>query len=301
MFRDLEEDPFFADPFCSHRENLHQMMNNFPGLLGEHSVFNLPDGGTNRQRRAINHGTQEVSRANDRGAGSVDPFQSMNSMMEHMRKRMFDMQSDLGCVSSDPNGHSLNTSNVMTYAKVGNEPPKVFQASSHVHRIPGGIIETRRAVKDSESGVEKMSIGHHIKDRAHVIQKSRNQRTGDEEMDQDFINLSEADASVFDQEWQHKVSTFMPPGQQGYDFQDIKNAMEGQGQRKCRKHSAGQAASVERKTELTCQVDDLSSELEDVRDEQLLRRSVIKDRLLHSLLLPLVLVAILLRALLLHA
>lgn len=27
----------------------------------------------------------------------------------------------------------------MSYAKVGNEPPKVFQASTHVHRVPGGV------------------------------------------------------------------------------------------------------------------------------------------------------------------
>lgn len=37
-----------------------------------------------------------------------------------------------------------------------------------------------------------MAIGHHIHDRAHVIKKSKNSKTGDEEMNQEFINLDES-------------------------------------------------------------------------------------------------------------
>lgn len=110
----------------------------------------------------------------------------------------------------------------MTYSKVGNEPPKVFQASSSTRCAPGGvrmydvficlchphlprsdppihlnichcqqIKETRRAVKDSESGVEKMAIGHHIHDRGHVVEKKYNKKTGDKELNQNFHNMDE--------------------------------------------------------------------------------------------------------------
>jgi len=54
------------------------------------------------------------------------------------------------------------------------------------------VKETRKALKDSESGLEKMAIGHHIHDRAHVIKKSKNSKTGDEELNQEFINLDES-------------------------------------------------------------------------------------------------------------
>lgn len=37
-----------------------------------------------------------------------------------------------------------------------------------------------------------MAIGHHIHDRAHVIKKSKNSKTGDEELNQEFINLDES-------------------------------------------------------------------------------------------------------------
>ena len=44
-------------------------------------------------------------------------------------------------------------------------------------------------MRDSDSGLEQMSIGHHIRDRAHILQRSRNHRTGDQEERQDYINL----------------------------------------------------------------------------------------------------------------
>lgn len=53
------------------------------------------------------------------------------------------------------------------------------------------IKETRRAVKDSESGVEKMAIGHHIQERGHVVEKKYNKKTGDKELNQNFQNMDE--------------------------------------------------------------------------------------------------------------
>lgn len=58
------------------------------------------------------------------------------------------------------------------------------------------IRETRRTVRDSNSGLEQMSIGHHIRDRAHIMQRSRNHRTGDQEERQDYINLDEGECSL---------------------------------------------------------------------------------------------------------
>ncbi|KAL0173464.1 hypothetical protein M9458_029432, partial [Cirrhinus mrigala] len=53
------------------------------------------------------------------------------------------------------------------------------------------IKETRRSLKDSESGLEKMSIGHHIQDRGHVIERKENRKTGEKELNQDFQNMDE--------------------------------------------------------------------------------------------------------------
>lgn len=53
------------------------------------------------------------------------------------------------------------------------------------------IKETRQAVKDSASGLEKMAIGHHIQDRGHVVEKKYNKKTGEKEFNQNFQNMDE--------------------------------------------------------------------------------------------------------------
>lgn len=123
-------------------------------------------------------------------------------------------------MASDSNSHSFSSSSVMTYSKMGNEAPKVFQASSQTRCAPGGVStalnhsqtpkhtcwatlgshlwcfqlkETRKSLKDSESGQEKMSIGHHIQDRGHVIERKENRKTGEKELNQDFQNMDESE------------------------------------------------------------------------------------------------------------
>lgn len=67
-------------------------------------------------------------------------------------------------------------------------------------------------MRDSDSGLEKMAVGHHIQDRAHVIKKSKNSKTGDEEVNQEFFNMSESDAHAFDDEWQSEILKYNPGG-----------------------------------------------------------------------------------------
>ncbi|KAJ7324857.1 hypothetical protein JRQ81_017877 [Phrynocephalus forsythii] len=141
-----------------------------------------------------------------------DPFSAMDRMMSNMRNSMMELQRNFDKMALDPNAHSFSSSSVMTYTKKGDEPPKVFQASAQTRVAPGGIKETRKAVKDSESGLEKMAIGHHIQDRAHVIEKSKNNKTGDEELNQEFVNLDEAEAHAFDEQWQKEIFKYRPSG-----------------------------------------------------------------------------------------
>nr|XP_012595220.1 myeloid leukemia factor 1 isoform X3 [Microcebus murinus] len=203
MFRMLssnfEDDPFFSDSFLAHRESMRHMMRSFSEPFGR-DLLSISDG----RGRARNH-----TRHNDE-----DSLTAMDRMMLNMRNSMQELQRNFGHLSMDPNGHSFCSSSVMTYSKVGDEPPKVFQASSQTRRAPGGIKETRKAMRDSDSGLEKMAVGHHIHDRAHVIKKSKNNKTGDEEVNQEFVNMNESDAHAFDDEWQNEVLKYKPGGRQ---------------------------------------------------------------------------------------
>ncbi|XP_008264619.1 myeloid leukemia factor 1 isoform X5 [Oryctolagus cuniculus] len=190
MFRMLssgfEDDPFFSDSFLAHRESMRQMMRSFSEPFGR-DLLSISDG-RGRAHQHIGH---------DDGEDSLT-----------------------GNLSLDPHGHSFCSSSVMTYSKVGDEPPKVFQASTQTRRAPGGIKETRRAMRDSDSGLEKMAVGHHIHDRAHVIKKSKNNKTGDEEVNQEFINMNESDAHAFDDEWQTEILKYKPGGR----WRNVENA-----------------------------------------------------------------------------
>ncbi|XP_072648230.1 myeloid leukemia factor 1 isoform X10 [Canis lupus baileyi] len=226
----FEDDPFFSDSFIAHRESMRQMMRSFSEPFGR-DLLSISDGrrqAHNRMRHddgesslaAMNSlvpfgsfGGMLLTRPNILQRTDVSPFQAMDRMMVNMRNSMHELQRDLGHLSLDPNGHSFSSSSVMTYSKVGDEPPKVFQASTQTRRAPGGIKETRRALRDSDSGLEKMAVGHHLHDRAHVIKKSKNNKTGDEEVNQEFINMNECDAHAFDNEWQNEILKYKPVGQ----------------------------------------------------------------------------------------
>ncbi|NXK89704.1 MLF1 factor, partial [Formicarius rufipectus] len=190
------------DPFAAHQEHVRQMMRSFSEPRGRDLQPSLPGG---RAR----HDPRPLSRAGRR-VDFGDPFSAMDRMMSNMRNNMLEMHRKFDELSMNPEAHTFSSSSMMSYSRVGDEPPKVFQASAQTRTAPGGVKETRKALKDSESGLEQMAIGHHLQDRAHVIQKSRNCKTGDEELNQEFINLEENEADSFDEEWQKEVMKFRP-------------------------------------------------------------------------------------------
>ena len=48
-------------------------------------------------------------------------------------------------------------------------------------------------MRDSETAIEKMAIGHHIGDKGHVKERVRHVRSGDVEENQEYINLEEGE------------------------------------------------------------------------------------------------------------
>jgi myeloid leukemia factor 1 len=65
-------------------------------------------------------------------------------------------------MQSNPAGFSYSSSRVMSYSNDGRNPPQYFEASSSTKQAPGGVKETQKTVRDSESGLHKMAVGHHI-------------------------------------------------------------------------------------------------------------------------------------------
>nr|XP_028587234.1 myeloid leukemia factor 1 isoform X1 [Podarcis muralis] len=221
--RIFEEDPFFRDPFVAHNDHMRRF---FSEPFGRDPFLSIKDGGEGALHQRGRPDSQVALRDNHKTSCSLMPFGSfggmnmdfrdhfsaMDRMMSNMRNSMMELHRNFDKMALDPNAHSFSSSSVMTYSKKGDEPPKVFQASAQTRVAPGGIKETRKALKDSESGLEKMSIGHHIQDRAHVVQKAKNNKTGDEELNQEFVNLDEGEAHAFDEQWQKEILKYKPSG-----------------------------------------------------------------------------------------
>lgn len=185
LMGDLDDDPFFG----GHMRQMNSMMNRMS------SVFNhQPFGGL---LGAPAGGNELMPFGHDMGGmrGTMMPFGFPNM------NRLFQFNQ----MGNDPHCHSYSSSTVMTMTNGPDGRPQVYQASQSVRAGPGGVKETKKAVADSRTGVKKMAIGHHIGERAHIMEKEQNMHSGALEEHQEYINLDEEEADEFNQEWQQKT------------------------------------------------------------------------------------------------
>ncbi|XP_061397811.1 myeloid leukemia factor [Musca vetustissima] len=141
-----------------------------------------------------------MERQNGPAMGGLFGFPAMGPMMMPNMNRL--LSADIG----NNGGASFCSSSVITMSSGPDGRPQIYQATSSTKTGPGGIRETRRTVQDSVNGVKKMAIGHHIGERAHIIEKEQDIRSGQLEERQEFINLDEDEAEDFDREFTTKAS-----------------------------------------------------------------------------------------------
>lgn len=126
-------------------------------------------------------------------------------MFPDMNQMMANMQGQMGSAGANPNGSFYSSSTVMSYSSDPSGGQPLVYRRSESTRQHGDVRETRRQVQDSHRGVDEMAIGHHIGERGHVIEKSKNRHTGDVEENTELINLDDDEARAFDQEWQSRT------------------------------------------------------------------------------------------------
>ncbi|KAK0085686.1 hypothetical protein PV325_004632 [Microctonus aethiopoides] len=103
------------------------------------------------------------------------------------------------------NGHGMTSTSIMRYTSGPDGRPQIYQASQSTRAAPGGVKETKQSVYDSTTGTKKLAIGHHIGDRAHIIEKKKDLNNGDEEEHQEFINLDDDEAETFNREFESHI------------------------------------------------------------------------------------------------
>uniref|UniRef100_A0A336MK91 CSON001255 protein n=1 Tax=Culicoides sonorensis TaxID=179676 RepID=A0A336MK91_CULSO len=173
----LEDDPIFG----AHMRQMRQMNNMMNSLFGN------PFGGM--------MGMQQIAPPQQMFSRQLMPMFSNN--MSNRLLNVTDMPSHEGI------GYSSSSVFSMTTGPDGK--PQIYQASSSTKQGPGGIRETRKTLQDSRTGTKKMSIGHHIGERAHVIEKVQDLSSGQLEENEELINLDEEEKETFDREFKQKA------------------------------------------------------------------------------------------------
>ncbi|XP_074113913.1 myeloid leukemia factor isoform X1 [Cotesia typhae] len=192
LMGDIEDDPIFGSHMQS-MQSMNSMMNIFsnpfgmmaPALMGQgQSMMSQHQGGP------VNNIHQMMS------FGFPMPAMNMNAMFSN-----FDNMASGNCMTS---------TSIMTYTNGPDGRPQVYQASKSMRAGPNGVKETKESVFDSRAGTKKMAIGHHIGERAHIIEKKKDLRNGAEEEHQEFINLDDDEAENFNQEWEQRIRQARP-------------------------------------------------------------------------------------------
>lgn len=154
------------------------------------SLFGDPFGGMMGGMNAIAAPQQMFSR------------QLMPMFTNNMSNRLLNVQD-----MPSHGGVGYSSSSVFSMTTGPDGKPQIYQATSSTKQGPGGIRETRKTLQDSRSGTKKMSIGHHIGERAHVIEKSQDLSTGQLEENEELINLEEEEKETFNREYRQKART----------------------------------------------------------------------------------------------
>ncbi|XP_053981564.1 myeloid leukemia factor isoform X1 [Hylaeus volcanicus] len=184
LMGDFDDDPIFGSSMRSMRHMMNSLFNDPFEMMNQNAITNDP-------HRTRNHQDDL----------QMMPF-GFPPMLSFNMGRLF---TDFDNMAPQGNCHSFTSRSVMTMASGPDGRPQVYQETMSTTTAPGGVKETKNTVSDSRTGVKKMAIGHHIGERAHILEREHNVRSGEQEERQEFINLEEEEAESFNNEWETRT------------------------------------------------------------------------------------------------
>uniref|UniRef100_A0A915PYW3 Myeloid leukemia factor n=1 Tax=Setaria digitata TaxID=48799 RepID=A0A915PYW3_9BILA len=157
--------------------DMDQMMNSLMdpfGMFNRHSMF-----------AGMLEDTPRTRPSHRDDMALMDPLGFGGGFFGGIMRQMEDMQAQ---AMNDPNSHVFSHSTMISFDGRNGGQPRVVEKSI---RKTGDVKETRHAIRTGEDGVgDKLTIGHTIGDRTHVIEKKRD-RDGRIRERQSFVNLSQ--------------------------------------------------------------------------------------------------------------
>lgn len=201
FFSDFRDDPFFA----GFNNQFREMDSFFSG--GRDDFPALPEGRSrDRQVAEKNQRHNEVAPfgfgANPFDFGGI--FGGFGQMFNDLHRQMEQSR-------NDPNAFSYSQSSVMSFSNMGDGEPKIYQATTSTRQAPGGVRETKKAVRDSTTGIQRMEVGHHIGNRGKVVEREIDLKTGQRNERSDLIGMREGEDAVFAEEWRRRTRAAAQP------------------------------------------------------------------------------------------
>ena len=210
---------------CSRMDRMmNSMMNSMMGGMGMGFMdpFEMLNPMNSMNQLALRHALDDSVIGNNSSNNRHNPMSgSISSAVQpflphfpHHRfpHQMFAAPATAVTPAAAANSYSSFSSSIVTMTSDGMGRPQVYEASSSTRTGPGGVRETKSSVRDSRTGRHEMSIGHHIRtygqDKSHVVKKSKNVFTGQEDHEEDFVNVEEDEEAEFESEWRRRANGY---------------------------------------------------------------------------------------------
>lgn len=194
---------------------MDRMMNNMNNMMNSMMGGNMMNNHMMPSPFPMNH-MNGLNNMNNMNSLMNNHMQLMGSHMNPMASNQLSLfgnpglsnMSSFSMTSMPGQTVSYSSSRVMTSLPGSGGRPQVYEETKSSICGPNGVRETKETVKDSRTGLQQIKIGRHINDRGHLKQKKRNAYNGEEEEEDEYVNLDEEEAEEFHNEFDIKTRDY---------------------------------------------------------------------------------------------
>ena len=119
----------------------------------------------------------------DRQVNNNDSFGSFFSLANRLMGEMLNSTSSFDGLSSDSNNPNvkvfgISSMNVTQISRGPDGRPRVVQAHDERRMGPGGVWQTKKALRDPDRGIDRMQVGYFVGNQGEIVERQLDPTTG---------------------------------------------------------------------------------------------------------------------------
>lgn len=112
-----------------------------------------------------------------------DPFRSFFGLANRLMGEMLSSTSSFDGLSSDSNNPNvkvfgISSMNVTQISRGPDGRPRVVQAHDERRMGPGGVWQTKKALRDPDRGIDRMQVGYFVGNQGEIVERQLDPTTG---------------------------------------------------------------------------------------------------------------------------